>query len=161
MYLIDASVLIDAKRRYYPFDVVPAFWDWLKAAHQGGKVHVVEKVYDEILAGGDDLATWIAAMPSSFVLATTNIAAASLQAVSVWAYNNSQYTQAAKNDFLSVADYYLVAHAHTISATVVTNETAGTGSRNKIKIPDACNAFGVKCLTPFEMLRVEQATFRL
>ncbi len=33
MYLLDANVFIDAKNRYYGFDIVPAFWDWLQQAH--------------------------------------------------------------------------------------------------------------------------------
>ena len=31
----------------------------------------------------------------------------------------------------------------------------------KIKIPDACIGLGVRCVTPFEMLRREQARFVL
>lgn len=32
-YLLDANVLIDANRDYYPLGRVPEFWDWLR--HQG------------------------------------------------------------------------------------------------------------------------------
>ena len=35
MYLLDSNVFIEAKNRHYPFDVVPAFWDWLVRAHVG------------------------------------------------------------------------------------------------------------------------------
>ncbi|MDE0019943.1 MAG: DUF4411 family protein [Candidatus Poribacteria bacterium] len=28
-YLLDANVLIDAKRDYYPMTRVPDFWEWL------------------------------------------------------------------------------------------------------------------------------------
>ena len=27
--LLDADTLIDAKNRYYDFDVCPGFWDWI------------------------------------------------------------------------------------------------------------------------------------
>ncbi|MCG7301294.1 DUF4411 family protein [Brevibacterium ravenspurgense] len=33
MYLLDANVLIEAKNRYYAFDIAPGFWDWLHQAH--------------------------------------------------------------------------------------------------------------------------------
>ncbi len=29
LYLLDANVLIDADRDYYPIDRVPEFWDWI------------------------------------------------------------------------------------------------------------------------------------
>lgn len=32
MYLLDANVFIEAKNRYYGFDLAPGFWDWLDAA---------------------------------------------------------------------------------------------------------------------------------
>ncbi len=161
MYLIDSNVFIDAKNRYYPFDVVPAFWDWLRLAYQDGRVSTIEKVYDELVAGEDELSAWIKGMPRAFCLPTSQIDAQSMQAVSEWAASSTQYTQAAVSDFLSVGDYYLVAHAHTSSATVITHERAGTGSKKRIKIPDACDAVGVKWMTPFQMLRVERAEFRL
>lgn len=31
-YLIDANVLIEAKNRYYAFDIAPGFWKWLDRA---------------------------------------------------------------------------------------------------------------------------------
>lgn len=34
MYLIDANVLIEAKNRYYAFDIAPGFWAWLDQAHR-------------------------------------------------------------------------------------------------------------------------------
>ena len=64
------------------------------------------------------------------------------------------------NTFLSVADYYLVAHALAHTYTVVTHEIASTSTK-KIKIPDACIGLGVKCMTPYEMLRTERARFIL
>jgi predicted nucleic acid-binding protein len=33
MYLVDANVLIEAKNRYYAFDIAPGFWKWLDHAH--------------------------------------------------------------------------------------------------------------------------------
>ena len=29
LYLLDANVLIDANRDYYPIERVPEFWEWL------------------------------------------------------------------------------------------------------------------------------------
>jgi hypothetical protein len=84
---------------------------------------------------------------------------ASLREAANWA-SGAGYTPPALNLFLSAADYYLVAHAHAHNHIVVTHEKPSP-SVNKIKIPDACIGLGVKCMSPFAMLRVEQARFVL
>jgi hypothetical protein len=43
---------------------------------------------------------------------------------------------------------------------VVTHEVPST-SLKRIKIPDACVGLGVRCVSPFEMLRNERARFVL
>ena len=82
-----------------------------------------------------------------------------LAAVSTWA-TSQQYEPAAVSTFLQVADYYLVAQAHAGGHTVVTHEVPSASTR-KIKIPDACIGLGIKCMTPYEMLRRERARFVL
>jgi hypothetical protein len=82
-----------------------------------------------------------------------------LGSVSAWA-TGQRYDAAAVSTFLQVADYYLVAHALAHGHTVVTHEIASTSTK-RIKIPDACIGLGVKCVTPFEMLRHERARFVL
>ena len=59
-----------------------------------------------------------------------------------------------------MADYYLVAQAQAGDHTVVTHEVFSASTR-KIKIPNACISLGIKCMTPFEMLRRERARFVL
>ena len=56
--------------------------------------------------------------------------------------------------------YYLVSQAHAGNHTVVTHEVPSASTR-MIKIPDACIGLGIKCMTPFEMLRLERARFVL
>lgn len=82
-----------------------------------------------------------------------------LAAVSTWA-SGGQYEAVAVNTFLQVADYYLVAQAQAGEHTVVTHEVPSASPR-KIKIPDACIGIGIKCMTPYEMLRRERARFVL
>lgn len=47
MYVVDANVLIEAKNRYYAFDLAPGFWEWLSRARAAGDVFSVEPVYDD------------------------------------------------------------------------------------------------------------------
>lgn len=65
-YLLDANVFIQAKNLQYGFDFCPAFWDWLDEQSEAGHVGSIEKVLDELKAGGDDLSTWAIARPGLF-----------------------------------------------------------------------------------------------
>jgi hypothetical protein len=158
-YLLDANVFIQAKNLHYGLDFCPAFWDWLIARNSAGRVFSIEKVGDEVLAGKDDLSTWASARGSNFFLRPDKAMQACLSKVSGWA-TGGKYDPAAANTFLQVADFYLVAHALGGGHTVVTHEIASS-SVKRIKIPDACLALNIKCVTPFEMLRSEQARFVL
>ena len=158
-YLLDANVFIQAKNLHYGMDFCPAFWDWLIHANVGKLVFSIEKVADEIQALGDDLSDWASQRRDKFFLKPDGAMLTALSAVSTWAASQS-YDPAAVNTFLLLADYYLVAHALAKGHTVVTHEIASTSTK-KIKIPDACIGLGIKCMTPYEMLRTERARFIL
>jgi hypothetical protein len=156
-YLLDTDVFIQAKNLHYGLDFCPAFWDWLIASNAAARVFSIEKVGDEISAGGDELSDWAADRGSGFFLKPESAILPALGTVSTWVTSQS-YEPTAVNTFLQVADYYLVAHALAHSHTVVTHEKAQPLAR-KIKIPNVCIGLSVKCMTPFEMLRLEHARF--
>jgi len=158
-YLLDADVFIRAKNLHYGFDICPAFWDWLIARNATGEVFSIEKVDDELQALSDELSGWASARGSGFFLGMDSTVMPSLAVVSNWVSGQS-YTMSAVSTFLQVADYYLVSHAHAGGHTVVTHEVP-SGSIKKVKIPDACIGLGIKCVTPYEMLRRERARFVL
>lgn len=158
MYLLDANVFIQAKRLHYGFDFCPAFWSWLEREHANARVFSIEGVFDELVAGADDLASWAQTRRDLFLRPDSGTVS-SLSATSAWA-THQQYDPAAVNTFLQVADYYLVAQAHALGFTVVTHEIAAN-SVKKIKIPDACMGLGVRSVTPYSMLRSERARFVL
>ncbi|MBF0147506.1 MAG: DUF4411 family protein [Magnetococcales bacterium] len=37
-YLLDSNVFIEAKNRYYAFDICPGFWEWMNDS--GSKKHI-------------------------------------------------------------------------------------------------------------------------
>jgi hypothetical protein len=158
-YLLDSNIFIQAKNLHYGFDFCPAFWEWLDSNNATGTVFSIEKVRDELIGGGDDLADWAKARGPEFFLAPDSAVVPSLAAVSGWA-GGGGFDAGAVSQFLQVADYYLVAHAHAHRFTVVTHEVAAN-SVKKIKIPNACIAMGVKFMSPYEMLRTERARFVL
>ncbi len=42
-YLLDTNVFIEAKNRYYSFDICPAFWGWLAAASKTKTVASIKR----------------------------------------------------------------------------------------------------------------------
>lgn len=158
MYLLDANVLIEAKNRYYAFDIAPGFWAWMDYAHNTGLVGSIEAVKHELESGDDELTDW-ARGHQSFFQPSDPATVMQFRDLTEWA-NSVGYTPAALNLFTSdQADYLLVAHARAHNHTLVTHETPGTHSRRRIKIPDACKAMGVDCMDTFEMLRKAKAQF--
>jgi hypothetical protein len=155
---LDSDVLIQAKNRHYAFDVVPGFWDWLDSAHSEGRLFSVQRVREELLAGGDQLADWARERESLF-LAPDDAVVECMREVAAWVTSaDPPYTPAAISEFLQAADYYLVSHARAKRVTVVTAEIAAD-TVNKVKIPNACTALGVEYMDLFRMLRAEGARF--
>jgi hypothetical protein len=158
-YLLDTNVFIQAKNLHYGFDFCPAFWEWLIAQNSAQRVFSIEQVAGEIAAGADELATWASERGTAFFLPADAQMLPALATLSTWATSQG-FRQSAVSTFLQVADYYLVAHALAHQHTVVTHEVPAN-SVNVIKIPTACLANGIRCMTPYEMLRREQARFVL
>lgn len=158
-YLLDANIFIQAKNLHYGFDFCPAFWDWLIAQNAAGKVASIEKVGDELQAGGDSLSDWADQRGRIFFMPPDHLVVPALGQVSAWATAQA-YQAAAVATFLQVADYWLVAHALAHGFTLVTHEVPSDSSR-KIKIPNACIGLGISCVSPYEMLRRERARFVL
>jgi predicted nucleic acid-binding protein len=152
MYLLDTNVLIEAKNRYYAFDIAPGFWAWLNRAHSKGVACSIESVRDELLAGKDELAEWAKQHPEFFRVIdqpTTQ----HFVALTAWAGSRS-FTQAAINAFTSnTADYLLIAYAKEHEHILVTHERPDPNAKARILIPDACIGIGVEFTDTFKMLR--------
>ena len=158
-YLLDANVFIAANNLHYGLDFCPAFWSWLIVSNVQRKVFSIEKVGDEISAGDDALTTWAEGPGRRLFLKPDSEALKSMTQVSQWVTENG-YTPAAVNNFLQVADYWLVSHALAHGLVVVSHEKPAD-TPHKVKIPSVCVGLGVKVMTPFEMLRHERARFVL
>ena len=105
------------------------------------------------------MTTWASQRGSGFFLKPDTAILAKLGDVSSWV-TGQNYEPAAVNTFFQIADYYIVAHALAHSYTVVTHEVMANTTK-RIKIPNVCIGLGIKCMTPYEMLRHERARFIL
>ncbi len=160
-YILDANIFIQAHRRYYSFDLVPAFWSFLvDAACTKECLRSIDKIYDELVEKRkeepDDLAEW-AHDEADFLFHSTNDSSvvAALRHIIRWAMENDQYKDEAKEEFAdnTNADAWIIAYAKAHDFVIVTQETYEPDAKKKIKIPNVCEDFGVEYVNTFDVLR--------
>lgn len=159
MYLLDTNIFIEAKNRYYDFDIVPGFWSWLERAHARGHIISIDAVANELLAGNDRLADWVKQHRQLF-RPFDGASAQHFPHLTQWSVSKG-YKQSAVQEFASSADYLLIAYACEHKHTLVTNEVSDPKARRKVKIPDACAAMGVQTANVFDVLKAKGARFLL
>ncbi|MGP5290038.1 DUF4411 family protein [Brachybacterium tyrofermentans] len=157
MYLVDANILIEAKNRYYAFDIAPGFWEWLDRAHRQGVTCSIDSVRDELLRGDDELTGWAAAHRDFFrpldQRTTTHFGA-----LTAWVTAQG-YRPSAINAFTGKdADFQLIAFAVEHGFTVATHERPKPNARKRVLIPDVCVAMGVPTVDTFDMMRATGAS---
>lgn len=160
-YLLDANVFIEAKRRYYAFDVCPGFWECLVWHHQGAYLQSIDRVQQELELGDDELKAWVTAtMPATcFGSSDDSAVIAEYARIQAWAQGQPQYSPDAKAEFAAKADAWLVAYAKVKEFVLVTHEVPAPDSRRRVPIPSVCDAFNVAYVDTFVMLRDLEAKF--
>ena len=144
-YLFDTNIFVESKKNL-PMDVWHTFWTKMIALINSGNIHSIDKVKDEIDKGGDELTDWIHAnAPRGFFLKQDASVMAKMAETIAWAQNNPiGFSPSAISDYVNVADSYLVATAAAKDMVLVTYEKSNPQRRNRVMIPDACNAIGVR-----------------
>lgn len=160
MRLLDSNVLIEAKNRYYDFDLVPAFWAWIEDQAEAGEIASTDMIYDELKNGGDDLAAWVKARRDLIfhVSSSSEAVAAAVGKLGTWVQLEN-YKPHVLADFMDGADPFLVGASLDTGSILVTQETPAGASRKRVKIPDACLHLGVEYESTFEMMRALGARF--
>ncbi|MFO8014939.1 MAG: DUF4411 family protein [Phycisphaerae bacterium] len=153
-YVLDASVFIEAARRYYAFDFAPRFWESLVEQAKAGRVMSIDRVQDELERGNDELAMWANGRFGSAFMATDDSQVIDrYRELMEWVQSQDQFSDAAKADFASKADGWLVAYARVNGCMVVTQEVINPDVKRKVPIPNLCEAFDVPWIDTFAMLR--------
>lgn len=143
-YIFDTNIFIRSKNEM-PMEVWPTFWQKMAEMINSGQVYSSIKVKAEIDKGNDELTTWIHDnAPDSFYYAIDNKVLAKYADTQIWAQTKLVFTENARQEFATVADAYLVATAAAKGLTLVTYETSDPNCKRRVKIPDVCNAIGVR-----------------
>jgi len=146
-YCFDTSALIEAWNKYYSMELCPEYWSILDGMAQNGVVFFTEEVKREIDKIDDDLKAWIGGR-GHFVQGITEHVQKHVRDI-LAEYPN--LVDARKDR--SMADPWVVAHALAASATLVTKEVAAPVGSQRIKIPDVCTKFSVRCISDFDFIR--------
>jgi len=154
-YIIDANVFITAHRQLYPFDIAPSFWDQLVEKASDKIIIIIEEVQKELLRNKDSLTEWYTSQSSNFtVLRIPNQEVIESYKKIINGINgNNKYKQSAKDEFASIADSWLCAYALAYGETIVTLEKHQTEIKNRIKIPNVCEEFGIKYIDLLQFMR--------
>jgi hypothetical protein len=151
-YIIDTNVLLEAANNYYAFGRVPAFWEWLERQFVAGVVRTLTMVKDEV-DFPPEVVSWVAERERDDHLVDESDPKIQAEYGKMAAWLVSQpYGAEHIASFMSKADLWIIAVAKVRGCTVVTQEVAaGRGSR-KVRIPDVCAHFGIKCINTFTLM---------
>jgi hypothetical protein len=154
LYLLDANVLIDANRDYYPLSRVPEFWEWLAHYSATGQVKLPVEVYEEIRDGKDDLGIWARDNLVKRSLLLDEQADASLVSRVV----DQGYAPDLTDDEVAKIgrDPFLIAYALADlggRCVVTTERSRPSKQRANCKVPNVCDHFGVAWEDTFGFLR--------
>ena len=158
VYLLDANVVINAGRDYYPPDRVPEFWDWLLEMGESRLARIPQEIYDEIVfppsprKTEDPVVQWIEEHRDTMVFPEAS-STATVRRVAETGYG----PDLSDEEFEQIgADLFLVAYAATDTQNrcVVTMETSKRRARRKERrVPDVCADLGVPCCDTFQLIR--------
>lgn len=162
-YILDSNIFIQAHRMYYPFDVVPGFWNKLKELSNKGIIISIDKVKKELCntSNPDILSKWCMNDINTSFFVDTTLCIDKYIEIARWIQAHTFFMQNAKDEFLStdLADPWLIAYAMKNNCIIVTHEISQPQRRNRIKIPEPCIYFGINFINPIQMFRELGETF--
>ena len=158
-FWLDSNCLIEPKQRYYPFDVVPAFWTFLEQKGREGIIASCALVYTELERIEDELAEWAKRQQANGFFVEPDAGVQSFMD-DIQAYMVTRYEEHHIAEFMSGADPWLIAHARVHGGRIVTHEK-GKPNAVQPKIPDVADHFGLKpTLDIITLLRELGASFK-
>jgi len=172
VFLVDSNTFITPYKTYYPFDIAPSFWMFLRENIENGNIVILSKVYEEVERGKDSLSEWLQNIDFAQadhrvpkILAIYGQVLTHIQdgesPLGTHLYNEKALREWADNDR---ADGWLIATAKAESYTLISfekpNSALGTSASSHPKIPDVAAALSVECRNLYDMMRALGFTFK-
>lgn len=153
LYLLDANILINANRDYYPIEAVPEYWAWLCHLAAEGIVKMPVETFDELRRGKDALVKWINTPEVSKSLKMDD----PLDVELIRAVLEKYATDLTDIELQEIGnDPFLIAHAlpYPSERIVVSAEVSKpSATRARRRVPDVCRDLGIRCVDAFTLNR--------
>lgn len=121
---------------------------------RAGTIIAPDEVRLELARGGDEVYEWATAHGTLFLEPDEEVQAVVQQIVDAW----PEFVPEESHDGVW-ADPYVIALAAVRGAAVVTGENVAPANARRPKIPNVCQALGVRWMTLLQVLRTEEVTF--
>jgi peptidoglycan/xylan/chitin deacetylase (PgdA/CDA1 family) len=131
-----------------PRDVVPGYWTELDKLIVSGDLRATEEVREEIAKKHDEILEWAKQRPTLFVPIDEEIQ----ELVREILTEHRQIIDSRRGR--SGADPWVIALAMMNSCAVITMEDRSY-SDSRPRIPDVCEAYGIKWLSVVDLIRIE------
>ena len=163
LYLLDANVLIDANRDYYPIARVPEFWDWLLEMGRLGRIKIPQEFYKEVILPPppkdrpDPLVEWLKTNKDAIVLdeeAVVELVTRVTEQGYASDLTDEEIEKIGRDPFLVA--YTLIDIQE--RCVVTTEYPKPSKIRANRKLPDVCNDFNVRCVNTFVL--IQELNFR-
>lgn len=150
-YCLDTNVLIEAWNKYYSPSLCPNYWELLNDLGKKKVIFIASEVNKEILKKQDDLAIWLKKSNIPIDEVTGKVTNCLSE---IFKKDPRNQTLVDNTKGRSLADPWVIAHAMSNDAIVVTKEEKITAvNSQKIKIPNVCETVGITYINDFQMLQ--------
>ncbi len=167
LYLLDANVLIDANRDYYPIERIPEFWEWLDDLANNQKTKTPFEMYGEVMKGRrskakgidgetierkkDELTDWLGKRKGEMVLdENVNIELINRVMICYGSDLNDEDIRKIGRDPFLIA-YALQDPEKRVVVTTEVSKPSRIGANRHI--PDVCKDLKVRCCNTFQFIR--------
>jgi hypothetical protein len=120
----------------------------------------IDFIGKELKDGDDDLARWAKDRPGHFISNSDTETQEHFSRI-VQYVMGGDYNPGNRDNFLAKADPWIIAKAKVLGAVVVTHESLTVPGAKKVKVPNICAEFDVRCIDTFQFLRELEARFVL
>lgn len=149
-YCLDANVLIQAWQKYYNPIFCPDYWEIVNELGRQDRIFMPEMVFEEITRTEDDLSKWLKSSKIRIEKINEYVTGCLKE---IYLADPIHITLVDNTKARSLADPWIIAHAMSENAIVVTKEEKVTASSTKrIKIPNVCDNLGIRCINDFQFI---------
>lgn len=151
-YSFDTSSLLNGRRDLLPPGTFVSLWDSIESMIASGHIRCVDEVRHELAKREDSVHDWAKSQTELFVALTADVQVAAREVLT--AHPRLVGVGGGRNG----ADPFVIALARARDGVVVTEELL-TGNIEKPRIPDVCNAMGVRWLNLVRFVQEQGWTF--